>query len=95
MAASSPDPGRIVRAVYRATHITDARPPYDNVTLKIFYPAISDDSDTMRNSGVVPPDTTHAPYPVVIFSPGINLGPEAYAWLAHILASAGIVTVTY
>ena len=32
---------------------------------------------------------------MVILLPGINVGPEAYTWLAHDLARQGIVTVTF
>lgn len=86
---------RSARAVYRACELRDAAAPYNSVTLKIYYPAMPDDGDEQRNTGVVPVDADGAPYPVVVFMPGINVGPEAYAWLAARLAVAGIVTVTY
>ena len=41
------------------------------------------DSEEERNSGVVPVDDRHGPLPVVILMPGINVGPESYAWLAR------------
>ncbi len=72
-----------------------AASPYDNVALKIYYPALPDDGEEQRSAGVVPADTDDAPFPVVVFMPGINVGPESYAWLARRLALAGIVTVTY
>ncbi|MEH6586078.1 MAG: alpha/beta fold hydrolase [Halioglobus sp.] len=85
----------IPRAIYRAIAIPGLKPPYDRASLKIFYPAKYSDSDEERNAGVVPADTSFAPFPVVIMLPGINLGPEAYTWLARELATAGVATVTY
>jgi dienelactone hydrolase len=87
--------GRTVRAVYRACRIPGARAPYDRASLKIHYPALPDDSDEQRNAGLVPADQSAAPYPAVIILPGINVGPEAYAWLARRLVLAGLVTLTY
>ncbi len=72
-----------------------AASPHDNIALKIFYPALPDDGEEQRSTGVVPADRNDSPFPVVIFMPGINVGPESYAWLAQRLALAGIVTVTY
>ena len=87
--------GRVARAVFRACEIPGANPPYDRASLKIYYPALPDDGIEQRNAGLMPADRSAAPYPVVIMMPGINVGPEAYAWLARELALAGIVTVTY
>ncbi|MEH6580316.1 MAG: hypothetical protein V7754_00165 [Halioglobus sp.] len=84
-----------VRAIYRAIAIAGCQAPYDRASLKVFYPARYSGSDEEKNSGVVPIDSTDAPFPVVIMMPGINVGPEAYSWLAHDLAKHGIVTVTY
>ena len=86
---------RTARAVYRACSIPDAPAPYDRASLKIWYPALPDDGEEQRNAGVVPADRDCAPYPVVIIMPGINVGPESYAWLARRLALHGIVAVTY
>jgi len=84
-----------VRAVYRACEIPGAAAPYDRAFLKIFYPALPDNGEEQRNSGLVPADTRQAPYPVLIMMPGINVGPESYTWLARALAMQGIVTATY
>jgi dienelactone hydrolase len=43
----------------------------------------------------MPADKEGGPYPVLIIMPGINVGPESYAWLASALAVRGIVVVTY
>jgi dienelactone hydrolase len=85
----------MVRAIYRAIAIADSPPPYDRASLKIFYPGNYGGSDEERNSGVIPAQSAGAPFPVVIIMPGINVGPEAYSWLAHKLAQQGIVSVTY
>jgi len=84
-----------VRAIYRAAAIPDSPAPHDRASLKVFYPARYQDTPEERNSGVVPANAELSPFPVVIMMPGINVGPEAYSWLAHQLASSGIVTVTY
>jgi len=84
-----------VRAFYRSAAIPNAQPPFDRATLKIYYPAAPENTPMERNTGVIPADPANAPFPVVIFFPGINLGPEAYAWLAIDLAARGYVTVTF
>ena len=81
----------MVRAIYRAIAIDGCAPPYDRASLKIFYPASFSDSDEERNTGLIPADPSAAPYPVVILLPGINVGPEAYSWLAHDLAKRGVI----
>lgn len=84
-----------VRAFFRATKVETAQPPYDTITLKLYYPAILSDSAEERNSGVVPANEALAPFPIVIIMPGINVGPEAYHWLAMALAEKGLAVVTY
>jgi len=95
MRSPVPDSGRTARAIFRSCAIPDAASPYDRASLKIFYPAIPDDSSEQRNAGIVPADEQGAPYPVLIMMPGINVGPESYTWLASELAVRGIVVVTY
>jgi len=91
----SDTPQRIARALFRSVALPGAMAPYDRLMLRIYYPALPDDSDEQRNSGVVAVDTTGAPYPLVVVLPGINVGPECYAWLAAALAVSGHVVVTY
>lgn len=86
---------RIARAVFRACEIPGARAPFDRLSLKIHYPALPDESEEQRSAGVVAADTEGKPYPVVIVLPGINVGPEAYAWLAKPLAVQGYIVVTF
>ncbi|MEP1472676.1 MAG: hypothetical protein ABJK20_12640 [Halieaceae bacterium] len=85
----------IARAFFRSIEIPGFTAPYDRASLKVFYPARRTDSDEERNSGVVLPATETSPYPVVIMLPGINVGPEAYSWLAQHLAQQGVVTVSF
>ena len=83
-----------VRAIFRAVKVNTAVSPYDTMTLKVFYPAAPTVSDAERNTGVVLADAELAPYPVLVFLPGINVGPEAYHWLAVALVETGLVVVT-
>ena len=83
------------RAFYRAIAIDGLTAPYNTATLKIYYPALHAATEAQRNSGFIPADPARAPFPVVIMMPGINVGPEAYGWLAIALAQRGIVTLTY
>lgn len=85
----------MIRALFHTTKIPTAAPPYDTATLKIYYPALPTGSEMERMTGVIPADATLAPFPVVIFLPGINVEPQAYQWLAVRLAEAGLVVVCY
>ena len=40
-----------------------------------------------------PYDVSGGPYPLVILSPGLSVGPTAYGWLAEHLASYGLVVI--
>ena len=84
-----------VRAVYRAAKVPGRHAPYDNLTLKLYYPSRYGDSFEERDTGFVPPDAARSPFPVVIVMPGINISPESYGWLARRLAQAGFLAVTY
>lgn len=84
-----------IRAFYRATQVTAFDPPYNTVTMKVYYPAKDTLTEQEQHTGAVAANPDHAPYPVLIILPGINVGPEAYAWLATHLAEQGIVTITY
>ena len=84
-----------VRAIYWGASIPGAAPPGDRASLKLHYPARPEDTDEERNTGLIPVDSSRAPFPVAILMPGINIGPESYGWLARALAQRGVVTVTY
>lgn len=85
----------MVRAFFRAVKVETAVSPHDTITLKIYYPAAPKGDETEQMTGVVAADAAQAPFPVVILMPGINVGPEAYHWLAVALAEKGLVVVTY
>lgn len=85
----------MVRAFFRAVKVETAVSPHDTITLKIYYPAAPTGDEVERMTGVVAADVAQAPFPVVILMPGINVGPEAYHWLAVALAEKGLVVVTY
>jgi predicted dienelactone hydrolase len=46
-----------------------------------------------RASRDAPPDLAAGPYPLVVLSPGLSLGPTSYAWLVEHLASYGLVVI--
>ncbi|MDJ0878814.1 MAG: hypothetical protein QNI86_09395 [Halieaceae bacterium] len=61
----------------------------------MYYPSRFTDSIEERSTGVVGPDGSRSPFPVVILLPDEDLTQESYAWLALELAQAGTVAVTY
>ncbi|MBO2447871.1 dienelactone hydrolase family protein [Actinomadura barringtoniae] len=83
-----------VRSLWWAAR-TGGEPPFDTAHLKVYYPAKAEHTDAERLTGVLPADGEHAPYPVVVFCSGINVGQDAYRWLAAEIASAGFVVVTF
>lgn len=84
----------MVRAVHGACSVPPLVAPYDTVHYRIYHPARRSGDDTERLTGAVPPDVSDAPWPVIIFLPGINIGPEGYRWLALRAADAGFAFVT-
>ena len=86
---------RIARAVYASCAIPGAQAPRDRAILRIVYPARPAEGREQLDSGFIPADGAGAPYPVVLIVPGVNVGPEAYAWLARYLALRGRIAVTY
>jgi predicted dienelactone hydrolase len=84
-----------VRAFYRAATVAGCKPPYDNLTMKVYYPCCYGNSFEERNTGFIPADSSLAPFPVVVIMPGINVSHEAYGWLARKLARAGFAVVSY
>lgn len=82
----------IVRAFYDAIEI-EAAAPYDVAQLKIFYPAQLSGDHLERDQGIVAADLTRAPFPVLIFLPGVNCSSWMYHWLAVAIAEKGWVVV--
>jgi dienelactone hydrolase len=85
----------VIRSIYSAARVDSASAPYDTIHLKVYYPAEMSGSQDERMTGNVAPRKAGAPYPVVVFFNGINLGPEAYHWLAVALAERGLAVVTF
>ncbi|MGW0808655.1 alpha/beta hydrolase family protein [Nonomuraea sp. NPDC002799] len=79
----------MIRSLWWAVK-TGGEPPFDTAHLKVHYPA-ADEGD--RLTGVFQPEG--GPYPVVLFVSGINVGQDAYRWLAVEIARAGFVCVTF
>ncbi len=48
-----------------------------------------------RSTGIIPPDTSRAPFPVVVLLPAEDISLESYNWLASELAQAGLAVATY
>lgn len=85
----------LVRALHRSARVNGAAPPYDTLHVRILYPAEAPRTPEERNLGVLEVARARAPFPVVIFMNGINVGPEVYSWLGHRLVAEGYVFVTY
>jgi dienelactone hydrolase len=83
------------RAIFRSVRIPGLTAPNDTAHLKIYYPGAPTHSDAERNTGMVPCATSPTPYPIVILLPGINVGPEGFAWLARFLVARSLVCVTF
>lgn len=90
----SSKPGVTVRAFWRAVKV-DASSPYDNVHLKVFYPAQISESQLERDQDIIPANSEQAPFPVIIFFNGVNCDPQMYQWLAVKLVERGSVVVTF
>lgn len=84
-----------VKAIFQAATVEDASPPYNNIHLKVFYPAQMSGSELEQNRGIVAADSQRSPLKVVILFNGFNCGPEQYQWLAIKLAAHGLVVVTF
>jgi dienelactone hydrolase len=84
-----------VRAIFTAATAPGAPAPFATIHAKVHYPARATGSDDERLTGMIPPHPDGQPYPVVLVLGGVNVGPEAYGWLAQRLAADGAAVVTY
>ncbi|MFJ6466697.1 hypothetical protein ACIQM0_37800 [Streptomyces sp. NPDC091387] len=91
---TAPAPDTTVRSLWWACRVPGLKEPFDTAHLRVFYPARPTGSHAERLTGELPADPSGAPYPVVLLLPGINVGQDAYRWLAVELARAGLVAVT-
>jgi predicted dienelactone hydrolase len=85
----------LIRAIFSAVKIESAVAPFDTAQLKIYYPAKFSNTEVERMTGNIPANAEHAPYPVVIFFNGINVGSESYRWLCVKLAEQNLIVVTF
>lgn len=83
------------RAIFRAIEVLSIEAPFNSILAKVFYPALEPKTDAERNSGILGPDVSLTPFPVVIMLNGINCPPESYHWLALKLCKAGFVFVSF
>lgn len=85
----------MVRALFRAVTVPGYAAPHQTLHAKIYYPAIYSGTPLENNTGSLPAAVPERPYPLAILMPGINVGHEAYGWLAAALAEAGFVSLIY
>lgn len=88
-------PARLVRSIWTSTKVPGLDAPYDTAHLKVYYPAVYGGTLEERMSGIMPADAQGAPYPVVLFLAGVNIGQDSYRWLMMELAAAGYIAVTF
>lgn len=81
--------------IVRSIHLGFTVPDSDAAQATLYYPADVAGIDDARLTGNVVADTAAAPWPIVILVPGINVGPDAYRWLAIRLVESGCCAVTY
>lgn len=86
---------RLVRALHRAVRVPGQKAPHDTLHARVYYPGRLTGTAAEHELGVVEADGDAGPFPVVIFLPAFNVGPESYRWLAQALADRGYVVVTY
>ncbi|MGV9678717.1 alpha/beta hydrolase family protein [Nocardia sp. NPDC003482] len=84
----------VVRSLWWSAR-TDGVAPFDTAHLKVYYPAAVSGDDTERLTGVFAPDPAGAPYPVVLFLPGVNVAQDSYRRFATALVESGFVVVTF
>ena len=82
-----------MQTLVRAARVDGAEAPYDTLHLTLTYPAI--DAHPIDKVGTLGPDRDLAPYPLVLWFPGMNVDPSYYRWLGEAVAAAGFVFVTF
>ncbi len=83
------------RAIFRAIKVETTKSPFDVIQMKVFYPANESTDDIERNSGILSPDKSKSPFPVVIMLNGVNCPPESYQWLGEFLCERGCIFVSF
>ena len=85
----------VVRASHFAVRVQNAASPNDTAHARLHYPAAPSGSDVERLTGILPPDRSGAPLPVVVVVPAVNVGSDTYRWMAVELVRHGCAVVTY
>jgi pimeloyl-ACP methyl ester carboxylesterase len=85
----------LLRAVHWAAHVDGEPAPWDTVALRIYFPGAPPGPDLDPVMGVLGPDRSHGPLPVVVMVPGFNCTPELYTWLGRHLVGLGFAFVTF
>jgi hypothetical protein len=62
---------------------------------KIYYPALNNPQPDTTSTYYFPPDTSGAPYPVLILQPGANTDLEQYSWLYAHICSYGYIVISF
>jgi hypothetical protein len=62
---------------------------------KLYYPALNNPQPDNASTFYFPPDTSGAPYPVLIMQPGANTNLEQYSWLYEHICSYGYIVVSF
>lgn len=86
---------RVVRALHRAVRVPGLTAPHDTLHARVYYPGRLTEKTVELDYGAVEADGDAGPFPVVVFLPAINVGPECYRWLAQALADRGYAFVTF
>lgn len=84
----------VIRSLWWSVR-THGESPFDTAHLKVYYPAEVRGDDAERLTGVFDADPAGAPYPVVLFISGVNVGQDAYRRYATAVAESGFVVVTF
>ncbi|WP_419841149.1 hypothetical protein [Candidatus Poriferisodalis sp.] len=80
----------IVRACHFAFHTDEGA-----ALATLYYPGDERRLAEARLTGQVPALETHAPWPLVVVMPGVNVAPDGYRWLARRLVADGLCVVTF
>ncbi|MET7770064.1 alpha/beta hydrolase [Nocardia sp. NPDC005366] len=84
----------IIRSLWWSVR-TDGEGPFDTAHMKVYYPAEVRGDDVERLTGVFGADPAGAPYPVVVFLSGVNVGQDSYRRYATAIAESGFVVITF
>jgi len=85
-----------VRARYISIPLDEANTTGQTVLQgKLYYPALNDPQPDTTSTFYFPPDTSDAPYPVLIFQPGANTNLEQYTWLYEHISSYGYIAISF